>query len=345
MSVSSTSHITSTKGTPLFSGMSYAYDDWKARFLSRAIAKGWVEILMGREKLPEGSDTDLTMVENVVVKLEPGTEGAEAQKKAATVKPLTDEEKETLKKACKAWSEMINAMQSSVCLKLVNNHPSDPHEALLALDRKFGPKTTVDLGNLQQRYTTIELKPGSSTDLFINLLEDLRVKIESMGEVISNRSFLNHVLWKLGPAYADLSQILMPRIDNTTNPLTIDQLKLEVEQYTQMKNIRKKAPIYRKNLESAFYVGDNYKKPTYKKSPKKQCPKCGNYHSQDWNCTSVKDGDKKPAALKFTGECNWCHKKGHKEVDCWAKQKVLQAQVAMVHTTTDEAECAFNAVA
>ena len=96
----------------------------------------------------------------------------------------------------------------------------------------------------------------------------------------------------------------MPRIDSVTDPLTIDQLKLEVEQYTQMKNLGRKATPFKKNLESAFYAGDNYKKPAYKKSPKKQCPKCDNYHAQDGNCIAVKDGDKKPAAAKFTGKCN-----------------------------------------
>ena len=59
---------------------------------------------------------------------------------------------------------------------------------------------------------------------------------------------------------------------------------------------------------------------------------------------AAKDGDKKPAAAKFTGECNYCHKKNHKEADCWAKKRDL-AQVAMVHTTINGAECAFNAVA
>ena len=345
MSVSQTSPLTSSKGTPLFSGLSYQYDDWKTKFYSRCISKGWIEILLGKEKLPDGSDLDLTMVENVVVKVEPGTEGAEGQEKAATTKPLADAEKETLKKARNAWSEMVNAMQTLVCLKLVWNHPSDPHGALLALDNKFGPKTTVDLGLLQKRYVIIELKPGSNTNSFINLLEDLRMKIESMGEVITDRSFFNHVLWKLGPSYADLAQILMPRIDSVTDPLTIDQLKLEVEQYTQMKNLGRKATPFKKNLESALYAGDNYNRPAYKKPPKKQCPKCGNYHARDGNCIAVKDGDKKPAAAKFTGECNWCHKKNHKEADCWAKKKNLEGQVAMVHTTNNDAEWAFNAVA
>ena len=164
-------------------------------------------------------------------------------------------------------------------MKLVWNHPSNPHSTLLALDKKFGPKTIVDLGNLQQRYHNIVLKPGSSTDGFINLLEELKTKIESLGEVITERSFLSHVLHKLGPSYADLSLVLMPRIDSATNLLTIDELKLEVEQYSQLKNIKKKPVPFRKNLESAFYAGDNKKRPAYKKPPKKQCSKCRQYHA------------------------------------------------------------------
>ena len=108
------------------------------------------------------SHTDLTMVEKVMMMVvKPGTEGAKAQKKAATVKPLTDDEKETLKKACKSWLEMVTMMQSTTCLKFVSNHPSDVHGAFLALNKKFGPKTIVDHGNLQQRTNLYRPCPDS----------------------------------------------------------------------------------------------------------------------------------------------------------------------------------------
>ncbi len=39
------------------------------------------------------------------------------------------------------------------------------------------------------------------------------------------------------------------------------------------------------------------------------------------NASSSNTGAGKGTPGKFTGTCNWCKKKGHKEVDCWSKQK------------------------
>ena len=157
------SEATSTQSkTPLslFSGAYNKYDTWRLKFFARANSKvGWTDILTGIQKLPAGSDADfMTMVEKVKVKKEPGAEEETSSlagivaAKAAKAKALRPEETKTLQQARRCWSNIVIAMEDSTVLQLVRLSSGGPHEAMIVLDRKYKPRTMVDLGNLQKRY-------------------------------------------------------------------------------------------------------------------------------------------------------------------------------------------------
>ena len=202
------SEATSTQSKtllPLFSGSYKEYDTWRLKFFARANSRtGWTDILTEIQKLPAGSDTDfMTMVEKEKVKNKPGTEEDTSSlagivaAKAAKAKALMPEEAKTLQQAKNCWSNLVNTMEDDTALRLVKVNSGNPHEAMIALDRKYKPRTMIDLGNLQKRYQNWVLTPGGNTDGYINVLEDLRTKIEDFGQEISEEAFMLQVLNKI----------------------------------------------------------------------------------------------------------------------------------------------------
>jgi gag-polypeptide of LTR copia-type len=72
------------------------------------------------------------------------------------------------------------------------------------------------------------LKKGENPEVWITELEDLRIRLEDMGSIISDNQFMIHVLNNLTSDY-DLQLVLMEkRVGDSEKPLSIEEIKAEL---------------------------------------------------------------------------------------------------------------------
>ena len=151
-----------------------------------------------------------------------------------------------------------------------------------------------------------ESKLGKNEDpeIWINNLEDLRVKLEVMGSEMTDEQFLIQALNSLTNDYELQMTLMEKRIGDKMNPLSIDELKEDL-------NLR----YERLSSKSESTKRDDFgeERALLTTQYKGKCRNCGNLGHQASQCRSKMVKDDKNEAI-----CNYCKKPGHYKTSCFS---------------------------
>ena len=112
------------------------------------------------------------------------------------------------------------------------------------------------------------LNGDEDPDVWLTQLEDIRVRLHEAGGKITDEDFIEHVLNSLPKEYEITMKLLVCRLSDQTNPLTIVNLREELN----LDYMRRSKSEQRK--DSALYAGGT----------KKNCHYCGKPGHLKKNC-------------------------------------------------------------
>ena len=189
-----------------FSGKKVDWPVWKEKFLVRPRRKGYQDLLKGKE-LPPSNDSSQT-------------------KKTRCDKLNESAYKDivlSIDAAKDAGRVAFQIVKGSKNAEFVNG---SARLAWWRLENKYTSRSAPNLLKLQEQYTESRLrKKAHDPDIWITQLEDMRYRLEEMGEIISNRQLIMKILNNLPEDYdIEVSQLEV-RLGNTLDPLTVEDVR------------------------------------------------------------------------------------------------------------------------
>ena len=291
----------------VFSGKQQDWTMWEEKFLARANKKGYKKLLVGSETAPKDGE----------VWDERTVEGKE-------------------KKRLRAANE---AAYEDLILSIDGTHPSgrvafnlvrlaktrdfadgDAKLAWARLQNKYATKSAPSLMALKKEFTNSRLtNKKDDPDVWITNLEDLRVKMELQGSSMSDIDFMIHILNNLPKEYEVSQAKLEDRINDESNPLTIEEIRTELNlKFTRM------SPKTRADADEEDDEGEEA--ALFAGGFKGICHGCGERGHKKYNCPEAGNRNKfshESATREFrkrsTMKCAHCGKHGHTEDVCWHK--------------------------
>ena len=141
--------------------------------------------------------------------------------------------------------------------------------------------------------------------------------METQGSKISDEDFMIHVLNNLPKEYEVSQAKLEDRLNDSLNPLTIEEIRTELNLKFTRTNIKKNAENEDDEVEDTALFGGGFKGT---------CHGCGERGHKKQNCPKSNGGNKNSqfgARRDFRGKskkkCAHCGKGGHTEDACWLK--------------------------
>ena len=273
-----------------FSGKKNDWRQWSRKFMAVANKRGYKEYVEGNKRISSSSSEE------------------ERGKNTA------------------AYNDMLLAMTDDVSFGLVDESTTSEcpdGDAFLAwskLQQKFESKTSASRVKLMNQFTNNKLKKLSKDpDEWISELELTRTRLKKMGTDIDESYMMMHILNNVPGAYDNLVDALEDRLDSSTDPLTIENLREKLsEKYEKMKarkKFRHDDSDSDEEEEKALFAGGKFKG---------RCNYCGKFGHKAIQCNKKKNDEKNKSQgnngnRRFNGKCNFCGKFGHKEVHCWEK--------------------------
>ena len=153
-------------------------------------------------------------------------------------------------------------------------------------------------------------KRNKDPEVWISELEMLRSRLSEMGTTIDDEFLILHILNNLPSDYDNVVENLEERVDSTTNPLGIEDVRQKLSEKFEKMRLRKK-------LKED--TDDEDEQALFTTKLKGRCNKCGKFGHKAKDCRSNMDRKEQQEKKKFTGKCFHCGKVGHKEADCWVK--------------------------
>ena len=198
-----------------FSGRKEEWPSWNEKFLAKAKRSGIKDVLLGKVKIP----TSLDVID----------EKTEEGKKLLRIADLNEI----------AFTELILSIDVSnsngkIAFGIVKSCKSKEFEdgnAALAWDKlkkKYDPISAPSLVKTERMFRESRLGKNEDPEIWINNLEDLRIKLETMGSVITDDQFIVQVLNSLTSDYELQMLLLEKQIGHKDNPLSIEELKEEL---------------------------------------------------------------------------------------------------------------------
>jgi gag-polypeptide of LTR copia-type/Zinc knuckle len=182
--------------------------------------------------------------------------------------------------------------------------PQTQKERLTIEVVKFFPDLWVNLFSINQAFKKgyfRESRLGKNEDpeIWINNLEDLPIKMETMGSVMTDDQFIVQVLNSLTSDYKLQMLLLEKQIGNKVNPLSIEELKEEL-------NLR----FERLSTSQNDNLGEE--NALFTSQFKGKCRNCGKLGHKAAQCKSKQVKDEKSDVM-----CNYCKKSGHVKANCF----------------------------
>jgi hypothetical protein len=207
-----------------------------------------------------------------------------------------------------AYTELVLSMDvkkasGKVAFNIVKGCKSKEYEdgnAAIAWERlrnKYQPTSAASLVKLECSFRQSVLKKKDDPDAWITQLEEMRMQLEEMGSVMSDDQFMVHVLNNLTADYELQVALLERRIGSTSNPLTVDELRVELNLKFERLNIKKDDGLDEEDAEQALVFGQF----------KGKCHNCRKIGHKAANCHLKKD--KQNVANKSV-ICHYCKSLG-----------------------------------
>jgi len=180
--------------------------------------------------------------------------------------------------------------------------------------------------------------PKSDPDVWITQLEDLQVQINaSKPDSLTEDELIEHVLGNLPTVYDIEVHTLRKRLDDLNNPLTIEEVREELNLKFEMNNRRLRGSPGGENEETALFAGGF----------KGKCNSCGKFGHRARDCRNKGTSSASQPSVKQTNisntkngdkeiECFYCKKKGHRIADCLKLKKKEQANAAVEARTASD---------
>jgi len=194
-----------------------------------------------------------------------------------------------------------------------NGNAADAWKSLTA---KYAPKIAPMKLELKLEFQRMKLRDASEDpDVWISQLEDLRTRLKDMNAAISDDDFYVHILNNLPPEYEVQVSKLEERFGSTTNPLTVQDLRNELNlKYARLKRISAE----RTETDQALAAFRRYKGKC------NNCGKMGHKASEcrsrmkktDGNTNENKNNEQKPKRDTSDIKCFKCGKMGHFQSKC-----------------------------
>jgi hypothetical protein len=100
------------------------------------------------------------------------------------------------------------------------------------LKQNYAPTTAFALSTIYRKYAVSKLRKVHDPDVFITYLQDLCMIMAEMNQVVKLlKAFMLHILANLGDDYELVQFHLDHRMFSTINPLTLEELCHELNNY------------------------------------------------------------------------------------------------------------------
>jgi hypothetical protein len=93
------------------------------------------------------------------------------------------------------------------------------------LKNKFEPSSAPLLVKLEKQFRQCSLKKGQDPNIWITELEDYRMRLGELGSSISDNQFILHILNNMTEDYDLQLAIMEKRVMDESNPLTINEIR------------------------------------------------------------------------------------------------------------------------
>ena len=324
-----------------FNGKKTEWEAFEERFLAKAARKGYKAVLLGEIPVHKKDE----MIDE--------TEDGKKKKRAKEMNEI-------------AYTELILSMDpkksaGKVAFKLVKGTKTEEFpdgNAKIAWERlikKYRPSSAPTMVNLEKTFRQSKLGKGQDPDNWITYLEDIRTRLESMGSIITENQLLIHILNNLTSDYEMQVLLMEKRVGDKTNPLTLEELRDELNlKYERMNRKKREEDVDTEEEEQAMIANSGQGKSKERKSgqsahkadkeqwcmvtmqSKRKCYNCGKYGHIGVNCPERQSrqggqgrgfhhGGQGDGRGRFGGRgrkiCNYCKKGGHIEANCWKKQE------------------------
>ena len=273
-----------------FSGRKEEWPSWSEKFLAKAKRSGTKDVLLGKVEIPSS--------------FEVADENTEEGKKLLRIRELNEI----------AYTELILSIdvsnsQGKIAFGIVKSCKTKEFEdgnAALAwekLRKKFDPVSAPSLVKTERMFRDSRLGKNEDPDVWINSLEDLRVKLEVMGSSMTDDQFMIQVLNSLTGDYELQILLLEKRIGNIENPLSIEELKEEL-------SLRFERLSTKQNEDSGE------ENALFTTQFKGKCRNCGKLGHKAAQC-KLKPGKQE----KNDVFCSYCKRPGHVKANCFKLMK------------------------
>jgi len=210
----------------VFSGKQEDWKFWEVKFLARARRKGFREILLGTVKIPKDSEKfDLTVP---------------AEKALSEIRDKNELAFEELVLSIDtSEGDGRVAFQAVCCCKSNDYMNGNAADAWKRLTDKYAPNMAPIKLELKSEFQKTKLRDASNDpDVWISNLESIRARLKDLKADISDKDFIVHVLNSLPADYEVQVSKLEDRFGSTTNPLTIQDMRNELNlKYARLKHL------------------------------------------------------------------------------------------------------------
>jgi gag-polypeptide of LTR copia-type/Zinc knuckle len=276
-----------------FTGKKEEWSSWSEKFLAKARRSGIKDILLGKLTIPKTND-----------EINEETDEGKTMMKILDLNEL-------------AYIELILSIDvktssGKIAFNMVKgckNKDYTEGNATMAWERlknKYEPTSAPSLVKTERLFRQSSLTRNEDPDAWITTLEELRMKLEDMGSIMTDDQFLIHVLNNLTTDYELQMVLLEKRIGDKSNPLEVDELREELNlRYERLCNQNNES---KSNEEHALFTSQF----------KGKCRSCGKMGHKAFQCKSKKDSnDRSNDGVSQPLFCAYCKQTGHLKTNCF----------------------------
>jgi hypothetical protein len=187
----------------MFDGKQSSFFMWEAKFGAKGTKLGWFILLFGKDD--EVHVTSITEENNPYLETQIDAQGNAVQVRIYTRTQMIAFTKENIA----AFMELLLSIDTSTpsgcvafdivmgtkCLEFPNGNA---RIAMKRLRQKYAPTTAFALSTIYKKYAASKLRKGHDPDVFITYLQDLRMRMAEMNQVVDDKAFMLHILANLG---------------------------------------------------------------------------------------------------------------------------------------------------